>query len=76
MDEYNHDRAQRLLEEYHELYRRQRRFLIEIAIAVGFICLLGGFLAGATWHHTRQDTKHIIIEVPVESEPEKPTTRA
>ena len=76
MVEFSHDRAQRLLEEYHALYRRQRRLLIEIAIAVGFICLLGGFLAGAGWHYTRQEAKEIIIEVPVESAPEKPKNRA
>jgi uncharacterized membrane protein YhaH (DUF805 family) len=43
----------------------QRRSLIEIAIAIGFICLLAGFFAGAAWQWKRfHDVHPLVIEVP------------
>ncbi|NCF20997.1 MAG: hypothetical protein GWP63_22475 [Haliea sp.] len=65
MDELRDDERRQLLEEYSALYDRQRRSLIEIAIAIGFICLLAGFFAGAAWQWKRfHDVHPLVIEVP------------
>jgi hypothetical protein len=62
------------------LRKRQRRFQIEILIAACFICLLAGFVAGASWHYMKVRGEKAVIVVepatePVE-EPEKGRTRA
>ena len=52
------------VQEAKRLRKLQRRFQIEIIIAVGFICLVIGFLAGASWHYmkVRGDKAEILAE--------------
>jgi len=49
MEENSDQKLKALHEEYKFLYRWRPRFLIDIAIVVGFICPIVGFLAGAAW---------------------------
>jgi len=54
------------------LRKRQRRFEIEILIAACFICLLVGFVAGASWHYVKVSDENTAtsvksIETPIES---------
>jgi hypothetical protein len=46
------------------LKKRQRRFQIELLIAVGVICLILGFVMGAGWHYakTRVDDHTVIVD--------------
>ncbi len=72
MDEFNHEQIKRLRDEYLDLYKHQRRYLIEIAIAVGFMGLVAGFLAGAIWQWKQFADAHPVITVEPEpvAEPE------
>jgi len=61
------------------LRKRQRRFQIEILIAACFICLIAGFIAGASWHYIKMRGENTIIVVEPQREPvepEKPRTRS
>jgi hypothetical protein len=60
-----HETAQ----EVKRLRKLQRRFQIEIIIAVGFICLVIGFLAGASWHYLRVKGKDSVIVVEPATKP-------
>jgi hypothetical protein len=70
MEERDDKKFRELREEYKFLYRWQRRSLFEMAIAVGFICLIIGFMAGAAWHWKRSAGSHpvIVIEPRIETE--------
>ena len=63
MKENDDPKYKALQEEYQFVYRWQRRFLIEIAILVGFICLIVGFLAGAAWQWRQFSEAHPAIMV-------------
>ncbi len=51
------------------LRKRQRRFQIEILIAACFICLIAGFLAGASWHYMKVRGDRAVILVEPATEP-------